>query len=119
MRLVLSVALTAVLSAPVALAQTAPPVEPRGANAPRQAPAFAGQTRAPASATMPAMTGEVVADDLPALWALEFLPDGRMLVTASAFVPPAPGLIVNLVDAARVPRSVGVSTTRFVVIRRP
>ena len=39
------------------------------------------QTRAPQPAGMPQTQQEVIAADLPQLWALEFLPDGRMLVT--------------------------------------
>jgi len=71
---------TALLSAP-AFAQnvnTAPP------NAPDQTPAFEGQTRAPEPVEPTAVTTEVVADALPQLWSMEFLPDGRMLVTAKA-----------------------------------
>jgi glucose/arabinose dehydrogenase len=58
------------------------PAETRPPNAPDQRPAFSGQTRAPQPAQMPRIATEVVADDLPHLWAMEFLPDGRMLVTA-------------------------------------
>lgn len=75
---------TALLAAPV-LAQTAgTPAETAAPNAPDQSPAFAGQTRAPTPAEATAVTQEVVADGLPQLWAMEFLPDGRMLVTAKA-----------------------------------
>ena len=63
-------------------AQGGEPVETNPANAPDQQPAFAGQTRAPQPAQMPKLETEVVADGLPHLWAMEFLPDGRMLVTA-------------------------------------
>src|SRR5690606_1296301 len=62
--------------------QPAGPVETRPANAPDQQPAFAGQTRAPQPADMAKITTEVVAEGLPHLWSMEFLPDGRMLVTA-------------------------------------
>jgi glucose/arabinose dehydrogenase len=56
------------------------PVETGRPNAPDQKPAFAGQTRAPAVAPTPVkVTTEVEGLDRP--WALEFLPDGRMLVT--------------------------------------
>lgn len=84
---------TSVLAFP-ALAQTSPdpaagdgapsglPVETAEPNAPGQEPAFIGQTRAPQPPEMPQVAQEVVAEDLPRLWALEFLPDGRMLVTA-------------------------------------
>lgn len=73
---------SALISIP-ALAQTASqPAETGRANAPNQKPAFENQTRAPQPASMPKIATEVVADDLPHLWAMEFLPDGRMLVTA-------------------------------------
>ena len=58
------------------------PVETAPPNAPDKAPAFPEQTRAPQPAEMPEVTQEVVADGLPQLWAMEFLPDGDMLVTA-------------------------------------
>ncbi|MDP3342498.1 PQQ-dependent sugar dehydrogenase [Frigidibacter sp.] len=58
------------------------PVETAEPNAPSQEPAFIGQTRAPQPGEMPGVVQEVVAEGLPQLWALEFLPDGRMLVTA-------------------------------------
>jgi glucose/arabinose dehydrogenase len=58
------------------------PVETQAANAPDQEPAFPGQTRAPQPADMPEVAVETVAENLPHLWAMEFLPDGRMLVTA-------------------------------------
>jgi aldose sugar dehydrogenase len=57
------------------------PVETRPANASDQQPQLPDQTRAPQPATMPQTQQEVIAADLPQLWALEFLPDGRMLVT--------------------------------------
>lgn len=66
-----------------ALAQQAgKPAETGTANAPSQKPAFANQTRAPQPAAMPKIATQVVARDLPHLWAMELLPDGRMLVTA-------------------------------------
>ncbi|MFP5076954.1 PQQ-dependent sugar dehydrogenase [Rhizobium sp. YIM 134829] len=58
------------------------PVETEAANAPDQTPAFANQTRAPQPAEMPKVETTTVAEGLPHLWAMEFLPDGRMLVTA-------------------------------------
>lgn len=77
MRLTTLLAATALTTAPAfAQVETAPP------NAPDQTPAFEGQTRAPEPAESPAITSVVVADGLPHLWAMEFLPDGRMLVTA-------------------------------------
>jgi aldose sugar dehydrogenase len=51
-------------------------------NAPQQTPAFNNQTRAPLPENQPRVEMQVVAKDLPHLWAMEFLPDGRMLVTA-------------------------------------
>ena len=51
-------------------------------NAPSQEPAFPEQTRAPLPDSQPQVETSVVASDLPQLWAMEFLPDGRMLVTA-------------------------------------
>jgi glucose/arabinose dehydrogenase len=65
-----------------ALAQTTRPAETARANAPDQQPAFDNQTRAPQPTTAPKIGTEVVAEGLPQLWSMEFLPDGRMLVTA-------------------------------------
>jgi len=73
---------TAVLAGPVLAQNAAQPAETKAANAPDQKPAFANQTRAPQPAQMPKIATEVVAEDLPHLWSMEFLPDGRMLVTA-------------------------------------
>lgn len=84
----ITTSLAASLVAVPALAQTtegAPaglPVETAEPNAPSQEPAFIGQTRAPQPAEMPDVAQEVVAEGLPQLWALEFRPEGRMLVTA-------------------------------------
>ena len=83
MRIALALALSAGL-APAALAQTRPPVDVGPANAPDQRPAFEGQTRAPQPAETLSVASETVAEGLPRLWAMEFLPDGRMLVTAKA-----------------------------------
>ena len=70
---------SALLASPTfAQGDTAPP------NAPDQVPAFEGQTRAPSPAEPASVSQEVVAKDLPQLWSMEFLPDGRMLVTAKA-----------------------------------
>ena len=78
--LLTSTLLTSALLLGPAFAQveTAPP------NAPDQSPAFEGQTRAPEPEQATAVTTEVVAEGLPQLWAMEFLPDGRMLVTAKS-----------------------------------
>ena len=88
-QLVLPLLVTTILAAAPALAQTSqagsrPPVPMGPPNAPGQQPAFEGQTRAPQPAQPAKVTMETVADDLPRLWAMEFLPDGRMLVTAKA-----------------------------------
>lgn len=58
------------------------PVETQEANAPQQEPAFPEQTRAPQPAEMPEVDVATFAEDLPQLWSMEFLPDGRMLVAA-------------------------------------
>lgn len=58
------------------------PVETAEPNAADQEPAFIGQTRAPQPGDMPEVETEVVAEGLPQLWSMEFLPDGRMLVSA-------------------------------------
>lgn len=58
------------------------PAETKRANAPNQKPVFENQTRAPQPASIPKIATDVIAEDLPHLWAMEFLPDGRMLVTA-------------------------------------
>jgi glucose/arabinose dehydrogenase len=50
-------------------------------NAPSQKPAFAGQTDAPESKSTVALDVTTVAEGLVSPWSLEFLPDGRMLVT--------------------------------------
>ncbi len=72
------------LSLPVLAQQAGTPVETQAPNAPDQQPAFTGQTRAPQPAEVTKIKTEVVAEGLPHLWAMEFLPDGRMLVTAKA-----------------------------------
>jgi glucose/arabinose dehydrogenase len=59
-------------------------VQSQAPNASDQQPAFQQQTRAPLPESPTAVQTEVVASGLPQLWALEFLPDGRMLVTAKA-----------------------------------
>lgn len=84
----LAFSLAASLLASPALAQTEAegpgPAETAPPNVPSQEPAFEGQTRAPQPAEPVAVRTETVAEDLPRLWALEFLPDGRMLVTTKA-----------------------------------
>jgi glucose/arabinose dehydrogenase len=75
-----------------AASQSRPPVQTEAANARNQKPAFAGQTRAPQPAQATRVRIETVASGLDRPWALEFLPDGRMLVTEK------PGRL-RLVDA--------------------
>lgn len=68
----------------LALGQDNAPAETQAPNAADQQPAFEGQTRAPQPAEMPQVETTVVAENLPQLWSLEFMPDGRMLVTTKA-----------------------------------
>ena len=72
----------ALLVVPAALA--APAVETRPPNAAGQKPAFEGQTRAPAPDGPARVAVPPVAGGLGNAWALEFLPDGAMLVTEKA-----------------------------------
>ncbi len=75
--------LSATLAVPgYALAQSASPVETKPPHGTSQKPAFEGQTRAPQPDKMPSLQKTVVADDLPHLWSMALLPDGRMLVLA-------------------------------------
>lgn len=71
-----------VATIPAIAQQAGTPAETQAPNAPDQQPAFTGQTRAPQPAQAVEIKQEVVAEGLPHLWAMEFLPDGRMLVTA-------------------------------------
>ena len=83
--LALSLATTSLLAlsfAGSAIAQPAGPAETARPNAPGQSPAFENQTRAPMPAEASKVAVETVAEDLPHLWSMEFLPDGRMLVAA-------------------------------------
>jgi glucose/arabinose dehydrogenase len=57
------------------------PVQTEPPNGRNQKPAFAGQTRAPKPAQASQVQIEKVASGLDHPWGLEFLPDGRMLVT--------------------------------------
>ena len=64
----------------VAIAQ--PPAETRDTNKAAYAPAFAGQTRAPALTTDTKFeVKEVVASGLASPWAVELLPGGKFLIT--------------------------------------
>jgi glucose/arabinose dehydrogenase len=75
--------LAAAFSAPAfSQATDGTPVETRRPNGTGQTPAFEGQTRAPQPAQTAKIRTEPVAEGLPHLWAMEFLPDGHMLVTA-------------------------------------
>ncbi|MDQ1195665.1 PQQ-dependent sugar dehydrogenase [Agrobacterium sp. SORGH_AS 787] len=75
--------LSAILTVPgYAFAQSASPVETNPPHGKNQTPAFEGQTRAPQPDKMPSLQKTVVADDLPHLWSMALLPDGRMLVAA-------------------------------------
>lgn len=70
------------LTLPAAAQEARPPVTTAAPNAANQTPAFEGQTRAPQPPEATAFQTETVAEDLPHLWAMELLPDNRMLVTA-------------------------------------
>jgi glucose/arabinose dehydrogenase len=56
-------------------------VDPRPPNAPNQKPAAPGQTRAPERKSNVAFDVVTVAKGLSFPWGMDFLPDGRMLVT--------------------------------------
>jgi glucose/arabinose dehydrogenase len=58
-----------------------PPVQTEAPNGKNQKPAVAGQTRAPQPAQATQVKVETVATGLDRPWALEFLPDGYLLVT--------------------------------------
>ncbi|WP_040485779.1 PQQ-dependent sugar dehydrogenase [Lutibaculum baratangense] len=77
--LALALAASTALVAPSAFAQTVQTAAPA---APDQEPAFENQTRAPQPPADAEVSTETVGDGLPNLWSLEFLPDGRMLVSA-------------------------------------
>jgi glucose/arabinose dehydrogenase len=79
MRMTFAVLSVAVVSTAVLAQQQG--VDPQPPNAPNQKPAFDGQTRAPERKTNVAFDVVTVAEGLQAPWSLEFLPDGRMLVT--------------------------------------
>jgi glucose/arabinose dehydrogenase len=65
-----------------ALAQGArPPAETQAANAPDQKPAFPGQTRAPQPERTTPVSVTPVVQGLKGIWAFEFLPGDRLLVT--------------------------------------
>ena len=58
------------------------PVETQPPNAPDQKPAAADQTRAPQPGDMPATAAQAVVEGLPQAWAMQLLPNDRILVTA-------------------------------------
>jgi len=62
-----------VILAPMAVAQSDDPLNPK--------PAFAGQTKAPAAKTSAPFHVEVITARLSGPWGLQFLPDGNFLVT--------------------------------------
>ena len=64
-----------------AMMASAAPVPQGPPNTPEQKPAFAGQTRAPMMKSTVAFEVETVARGLSKPWGVDFLPDGRMLVT--------------------------------------
>lgn len=72
------------LALAIALPAAAAPAETKPPNAPWQRPAFVGQTRAerPPDPVLPEVS--VVVAGLPRSWAIEFLPDGRILATQKA-----------------------------------
>ncbi len=75
--------LSALLTVPgYAIAQSSGPAENNPPHGKDQRPAFEGQTRAPQPEKMPSLQKTVIADDLPHLWSMALLPDGRILVAA-------------------------------------
>ena len=58
-----------------------PPIEDRSPNANGQVPAFEGQTRAPQPAGPSRFSIETVAEGLTIPWSVEFLGDGRLIVS--------------------------------------
>lgn len=75
--------LSALLTVPgYATAQSSGPAETNPPHGKDQRPAFEGQTRAPQPEKMPSLQKTVIADDLPHLWSMALLPDGRILVAA-------------------------------------
>ncbi len=65
----------------LSLSQSNPSVENRSNEAPQQIPAFPEQTRVPSVQTQSNYSVEVITDELEYPWGLDFLPDGRMIVS--------------------------------------
>ena len=87
-------------------------VDQRPANAPRQKPAFAGQTDAPEHRTNVAVDVVTVAEGLEHPWGMVFLPDGRMLITER------PGRLRVVTAAGRLsPPVAGLPGSRFSKLR--
>ncbi len=80
-RLIFMLGVSALIAAPAAMAQTGEPVEQGPPNVPEFEPAFAEQTRAPASDSGVAFSVETLAEGLVHPWAVAVLPDGGLLVT--------------------------------------
>jgi glucose/arabinose dehydrogenase len=66
----------ALLTAPLACAQTGEPVSQGAPNVPAFQPAFAGQTRAPAADSGVTLAVETIAEGLEHPWGVALLPDG-------------------------------------------
>ncbi|QUS36681.1 PQQ-dependent sugar dehydrogenase [Falsirhodobacter algicola] len=81
-RLSVTTALALCLGLPALAQDPRPPIDRQDPNGADQVPAFEGQTRAPQPPEPTRAAMETVAEGLPHLWAMEFLPDGRMIVTA-------------------------------------
>ena len=80
-----TLAAIALAAAPIlSSAQGCKPAETREANVPEQRPAFAGQTRACVDPSEVTFDVAVLAKGLDKPWAVEPLPDGRILVTEKA-----------------------------------
>lgn len=58
-----------------------PPVDTLAPEAKGQQPAFAGQTRVPGLKTQTPFQVDIITDQLHFPWGLDFLPDGRMIIT--------------------------------------
>lgn len=78
-----SLGIFSIVSTSVASARTTKgePVPTPPPNAEHQSPAFPGQTRAPEISSAVQLDTSIVAAELEHPWAIEFLPDGNLLVT--------------------------------------